>query len=440
MPLYVQLDMIRIDRVDELSATFFADVSALPTMYLPRQTMPLPSRVHLQFEFHMAWRDDRITCAEATEFSDDDECHPVMDEAEWSGAGSLGHFFPHIDFMNSVDEFPTGTFEISAAKTRPRWIVNQSWYTEMPEGPDNYENLTIGTWMLATARVRLTMAATFGLARFPFDNQVLHLEVQPKDLLFSHVRLVASPANIDSLVPDAGPITGWTIGAIAMAHKVKEFKYSGEVFSRVTFSISVSRLTGQILNRFVIGVSFLVFMAIFSITLEPDNPNRQTMQQASFLGTVAWQYVLASSTPSSGATSNLDLFFIVAFAHIFGIFIFCSIKHGYVVTLNQIIAEGEAHARHAHLNKVFPATPGQAVAEIAPEVEGGERAPTNGPLPNAPPRSVTELACAILRGLPRYICGGAWSGMNLHHRIDFLFMCLATSSYVLFGFLSLYVL
>ena len=403
--------------------------------------MALPPCVHLQFEFHMAWRDDRIICAEKSEFSDDDECHPVMDEAEWTGAGSLGHFFPQMDFMNSVDAFPTGTFEISAANTRPRWIVNQSWYTEMPEGPDNYESLAVGTWMIASARVRLTMAASFGLARFPFDNQVLHLEAQPKDLEFSHVRLVASPTNIDSLVPDAGAIAGWTISKTSMAHKVKEYEFSGEVFSRVTFTIHVSRLTGQILNRYVLGVSFLVFMAIFSITLEPDNPNRQTMQQASFLGTVAWQYVLASSTPSSGATSNLDLFFIVAFAHMFGIYIFCSIKHGYVVTLNQMIAEGEQHARHAHLKKVFPATPGQAVAEITPEVEeGGQRVPASGPLPVAPPRSVTELACAILRGLPRYICGGAWSGMNLHQRIDFLFMCIATSSYVLFGFISLYVL
>lgn len=237
----------------------------------------------------MAWRDDRIVCAQATEFSDEDECHPIMDEAAWAGVGSLGHFFPHVDMMNSVDDgFPTGAFEVSASNIRPRWIVNQSWYDDMPEGPDNFENLTIGTWMVASARVRITMAASFGLARFPFDNQVLHFEVQPKDLEFSHVRLVASPTNVDSLAPDAGPITGWKISSIAMAHEVKEYKFSGEVFSRVTFSIRILRLTGQILNRFVIGVSFLVFMAIFSMTLEPNNPNRQTMQQASFLGVVAW--------------------------------------------------------------------------------------------------------------------------------------------------------
>lgn len=398
----------------------------------------------LQFEFHMAWRDDRVLCAEPTEFSDEDECHPVMDEAEWAGVGSLGHFFPRIDMMNSVDDgFPTGAFELSASNIRPRWIVNQSWYAEMPEGPDNYENLTIGTWMLATARVRITMAASFVLARYPFDNQVLHFEVQPKDLEYSHVRLVASPANLDSLVPDAGAtsVSGWKIGSISMMHTVKEFKYSGEIFSRVTFSIAISRLTGQILNRYVIGVSFLVFMAIFSITLEPDNPNRQTMQQASFLGVVAWQYVLASSTPSSGAVSNLDLFFIVAFAHIFGIFIFCSIKHGYNVSLNQIIAEGDAYEQRVNLRKVSPMTSGPAVAVATQEVEEeGERASPKRPLPVAPPQSVTRLCFEVLRGLPRYICGGAWKGLNLHQKIDLLFMCISISSYILFGFISLYVL
>jgi hypothetical protein len=397
----------------------------------------------------MAWRDDRVVCAEAGEFADEDECFPIMDEAEWTGAGSLGHFFPHMDMMNSVDDgFPAGSFEISASNTRPHWIVNQSWYAEMPEGPDNFEDLDVGTWILATARVRITMAATFVLARFPFDNQVLHFELQPKDLEFSHVRMVASPTNLDSLVPDAGPVTGWTIGAISMAHKVKQYKYSGEVFSRVTFSLTISRLTGQILNRFVVGVSFLVFMAIFSITLEPDNPNRQTMQQASFLGVVAWQYVLASSTPSSGATSNLDLFFIVAFAHIFGIFIFCSIKHGYLATLNQIMAEGEAYEQRAHLKKVFPATTsaaatGPAVDVITPEVdESGLPVPrSRRQSAEAVPRSVGRHGCDILRGLPRYLCGGgAWSGLNLHQKIDFLFMCISVSSYVLFAFVSLYVL
>jgi translation initiation factor IF-2 len=73
--------------------------------------------------------------------------------------------------------------------------------------------------------------------------------------------------------------------------------------------------------------------------------------------------------------SNLDLFFIVAFAHIFGIFIFCSIKHGYNVSLNQIIAEGDAYAQRVNLRKVSPMTSGPAVAVATQEVEEeGERA------------------------------------------------------------------
>ena len=135
------------------------------------------------------------------------------------------------------------------------------------------------------------------------------------------------------------------------------------------------------------------------------------------------------------------MFFIVSFAHIFGIFIFCSLKHGYYATLNQIIEEGEAHVQRMHMKKVFPTAAGPGVAEITPEVdESGLRATRSHQTQEVPPRGVTELWCDIIRGLPRYICGGAWSGMNLHQKIDFLFICLAISSYIIFSFISLYVL
>lgn len=391
-PVYVQIDMLDVSSVDEVSGTFIAD-----------------------FLFHVAWRDDRIACSpEVLNATDNEVCQEVVDQSVWIDARQ---FFPRMDVMNAVDKaFDGGPVEMLVKQRRPMWLVNQNWTKEGPEGPDNNENLGAGSWVLGFCRQRLAMAAKMTLKTYPFDVQNLTVVFQAQDFDFRDVRLVASPINLKSMLP-YNPINGWVVKKTFIEHYAKEYIYSEETFSAVTLTIQVERTSGQLLSRYVLGVSFLVFMGFLAITLEPDNPNRQTMQQASFLGTVAWQYVLVSSTPSMGYLTSLDTFFLVAFGHLFAAFAYCSIKHGYIKSINAIVANNEEHAALAHKGRV--------AGSAAPELDAS--APAH--LPPAIP-GLAAWALAICRGLPAYICGGGWHGLNLHQRLDLVVMIILAITYV----------
>lgn len=263
--VYVQIDMLEISSVDEISGTFIAD-----------------------FLFHMAWRDDRIECVpEVLAATKGIVCQETVGESEY--ITDFRQFFPRLDIMNAVEKaFDGEPIELIVKQRRPVWLVNQNWTTVAPDGPDNYESLSQGSWVLGHCRQRIALSTKMTLTRYPFDGQNLSVVLQAEDFESEDVRIVASPVNLNSFVPNLA-INGWSVKGVDIQHVNKVYTYSEATFSNVILTVMVTRTSGQLLSRYVLGVSFLVFMAFLAITLEPNNPNRQTMQQASFLGTVAWQ-------------------------------------------------------------------------------------------------------------------------------------------------------
>jgi hypothetical protein len=72
-PVYVQIEMIELTAVDEVSGSFVAD-----------------------FLFHVAWRDDRVQCVpELLADTDGEICQETIGEADWI-SGSR-QFFPRMD-------------------------------------------------------------------------------------------------------------------------------------------------------------------------------------------------------------------------------------------------------------------------------------------------------------------------------------------------------
>jgi hypothetical protein len=131
--------------------------------------------------------------------------------------------------------------------------------------------------------------------------------------------------------------------------------------------------------------------------------------------------VLVSSTPSLGYLTSLDSFFLVAFGHIFTSFIYCSIKHGYIVSIDDMIKNNEAHA--ALLKR-------KSVGSTATEADAAE------PLPPAIP-GLVSWARACFRGLPSYVAGGGWAGLNLHQRLDLVVMVAFTITYAISAAIAL---
>jgi len=116
-----------------------------------------------------------------------------------------------------------------------------------------------------------------------------------------------------------------------------------------------------------------------------------------------------------GYLTSLDNFFLCAFGHIFASFAYCSVKHGYVVWIDDIVRNNQAHEALAQKEK------GEKGGAVFRDVEK---------LPDAIP-GLISWAGAICRGLPAYICGGAWAGLNLHQRLDLVVMITLSITYVI---------
>lgn len=393
-PVYLHLDVVNIPEIDELRGTYIVD-----------------------FFFHMAWRDDRVNCDAALLNATLGEiCQDVADESSW--VQSTRQFFPRLDILNSVDKaFDGSPLELVVKQKRPKWLVNRTFDPGAPEGPDNFESLSSGSWVSAFCRQRLEISAAMQLRPYPFDVQNLSLTFQANDYYSDAVRLVASYSNLQTIrPPSAKPIPGWTVKSTFLDFATVEYT-SEEVFSTLTFTVQVTRSPSKLVSRYVLGVSFLVFMGIFAILLEPHNPNRQTMQQASFLGVVAWQYVLVSSTPSMSELTVLDKFFLVAFGHLFAAFIFCCVKHSFDKSIDAIIRVNKLHAKGG--------------AELSPVSPTGEEA-----LPAAIP-GLISMARAIIRGLPAYVSGQGWAELDLHQRLDLLAILTFVTTYTISAAVSL---
>ena len=54
------------------------------------------------------------------------------------------------------------------------------------------------------------------------------------------------------------------------------------------------------MTSFVLGVGFLVVMAILVMMLNKEGSDRLGFVQTSFLGVVSWQFILVSTTPALG--------------------------------------------------------------------------------------------------------------------------------------------
>ncbi len=66
--------------------------------------------------------------------------------------------------------------------------------------------------------------------------------------------------------------------------------------------------------------------------------------------------------------------------------------------------------------------------------------PLRGEEPAELPEAIPGLlawARVICRALPGYICGGAWAGLNLHQRLDFVAICTLHLTYAISVSLSL---
>lgn len=217
----------------------------------------------------------------------------------------------------------------------------------------NVENKTsivekkVGDVNYASARITATMAETWELSQFPFDEHRVHVKIEDsshsaKDLVF-----VADKAN--SRLGDEIDVAGWDVSGFTteIVRKAYQTNY-GDIslptdaqseFSRFDFSMHIDRQTYgsalKLLSTVLLatGVAFVAFMVKPS-----DLDARFGMGVGSLFAVAASAFISASSVPDSGVMTVADKMHMIALACIFASLLVSSLCLKFEVTGREELA------------------------------------------------------------------------------------------------------
>jgi hypothetical protein len=243
---------------------------------------------------YMAWRDDRV---------------PPSATSTTSDAWAATYWTPRPELMNGGDSDQKLAsddilYTTTAAGVAPIWAANSG-------GAALTQNTRTAIWVIAQMRTQATVNAVLILKRYPFDTQLLSVQIESSTSQAFDVVFIPTPGCGAGFKPRGG-IDGWNITDSSAVSSLHVYATFGETFSQLTLSLGVTRLSEPLVQRYVWGVTFLVAMGVLVLCVRADEPDRLGFVQSSFLGIVSWQFILVSSTPNLGYSTRLDIFMMVA--------------------------------------------------------------------------------------------------------------------------------
>ncbi len=185
-----------------------------------------------------------------------------------------------------------------------------------------------GTLVLLS-RFHGTFAAPMGLHDFPFDHQVLPVEIESlafpaPQMIFGYpgkqhkerdwtVRL-----KPEEVLGSSVRLPEWKIDAVQVRELDKYYRFEDAHYSRYRIEILVSRRAGfYVWKIMVIEAMILVLSWVVFLMEAGDLGNRLAVSVTLLLATVAFSYVVGGITPRVSYLTLLDWFLLVCFALIF---------------------------------------------------------------------------------------------------------------------------
>lgn len=228
-----------------------------------------------------------------------------------------------------------------------RYVVDfYVWFRWKPEGAlANYQPLesfelingvissrssevekTIGDMRYASVRVNATIAETWNLENFPFDEHRLKIHFEDSQ----HVSrdLVFVPDTTNSRIGDEIDLAGWSLSDFAAETGPKVYKTNygdsslptdaRSEYSRFTVSMSMTRDSYGSAYKLLSTVLAATAVAFVAFMVKPtDLDPRFGLGVGALFAVAASAFVVSSSVPDSGVMTVADFIHIIAMASIF---------------------------------------------------------------------------------------------------------------------------
>ena len=89
-------------------------------------------------------------------------------------------------------------------------------------------------------------------------------------------------------------------------------KLFGETYHQIVLVLALQRLPDYYVSRYVWGAVFLVAMCFLTLCVPSEEADRLGYAQGSFLGIVAWEFILVTGLPPTGYNTRLDDFMVIS--------------------------------------------------------------------------------------------------------------------------------
>jgi len=210
-----------------------------------------------------------------------------------------------------ADYHPLDTFEIINGRIDSQTSVIQK---------------KIGDVSYASARITATIADTWNLARFPFDNHRSEVRIENSVFTSDKLRFVADVPN--SRLGAEIDLPGWEAGdfAVAVSERLYRTNYGDislpteaqSIYSRFVASWEIHRTGYGGAVKLLLTVFLATAVAFVAFLVRPsDLDARFGMGVGALFAVVASSVVVSDATPDSGVMTLADQFHLVALGFIF---------------------------------------------------------------------------------------------------------------------------
>lgn len=176
-----------------------------------------------------------------------------------------------------------------------------------------------GEKLFVRFNVRLRLNTTFDYREFPFDDHRLNLTIihdgfTPAEAIFDTSR---SNLEINPLLS----ILGWRCFDWRVASGFTQQRFAGQVeqgsesyFPTVVFSLDFERLGARHLISIFIPLLLILFIALFTFSMDPSGPNATsivTLSATAVTAIIAYRFVIETMSPAVGYLIMSDYVFMV---------------------------------------------------------------------------------------------------------------------------------
>ena len=175
----------------------------------------------------MTWRDDRVPPAATSTTAD---------------AWAATYWTPRPELLNGADsdqQLGEILYTTTAAGVAPIWAANSG-------GAALTQNARTGIWVVAQMRTQATVNAVLILKRYPFDTQLLSVQIESSTSQAFDVVFIPTPGCGAGFKPRGG-IDGWNISESSAVSSLHVYATFGETFSQLTRRDAAERAAGAAL-------------------------------------------------------------------------------------------------------------------------------------------------------------------------------------------------